>query len=112
MQVMHLTPLDNLELRFVCVMQVAAALVGAVALALGSGAAADAPIPWQWNFQDSATSTAQAMQDLHHDVMFFVLTIGFFVLYMTGMVRDPVGATAKAKLSSSTAAGATPGRAL
>lgn len=61
----------------------AAALAGAVALALVPGAAADAPMPWQWNFQDTATSTGQAMQDLHHDVMFFVLTVGTLVLYLT-----------------------------
>lgn len=63
--------------------KVAAALLGAVALALAPPAAADAPANWQWMFQDSATSNAQAMQDLHHDVMFFVLTVGVLVLYLT-----------------------------
>ncbi|GAX83289.1 hypothetical protein CEUSTIGMA_g10715.t1 [Chlamydomonas eustigma] len=61
----------------------AAAVVGAVALAVAPPAAADAPAPWQFGFQDSASSTAQAAHDLHHDVMFFVITISVLVLYLT-----------------------------
>ncbi len=32
--------------------------------------------------QDTATSTAQAMVDLHHDLMFMVISISFLVLYL------------------------------
>jgi heme/copper-type cytochrome/quinol oxidase subunit 2 len=56
-------------------------VLGAASLATGV-ASADAPVPWQWLFQDSATSTAQAQQDLHHDIMFFVISITTLVLYM------------------------------
>lgn len=59
----------------------AAVVIGGLMLAAGT-ASADAPEPWQWLFQDSATSTAQAMQDLHHDIMFFVISISVLVLYM------------------------------
>ncbi len=65
--------------------QAAAVLMGAVALATGT-AAADSPEPWQWMFQDTANSTAQAMVDLHHDIMFFVITIAVAVLYLIGQV--------------------------
>jgi len=59
----------------------AAVLAGAVALAT-STASADTPNAWQFLFQDSATSTAQAMFDLHHDIAFFLITIISIVLYM------------------------------
>ncbi len=65
--------------------QAAAVLMGAMALATTT-ANADSPEPWQWLFQDSATSTAQAMQDLHHDIMFFLITISVVVLYLIGSV--------------------------
>lgn len=60
----------------------AAALLAAVALVLSPPALADAPMPWQWGFQDSASSTAQAVMDLHHDIMFFLITITVLVLYL------------------------------
>lgn len=42
-------------------------VAGACVLATtGNIASADSPEPWQWLFQDSATSTHQAMVDLHH----------------------------------------------
>jgi cytochrome c oxidase subunit 2 len=63
-------------------------MAGAVALVLFPTAAADAPGPWQWMFQDTATSTAQAMQDLHHDVMFFVSTVAVLVLYLVAQVGE------------------------
>lgn len=63
----------------------AAVVIGGLMLAAGT-ASADSPEPWQWLFQDSATSTAQAMQDLHHDIMFFVISISVLVLYMIGAI--------------------------
>mmetsp|Transcript_39719 Transcript_39719/g.118194 ORF Transcript_39719/g.118194 Transcript_39719/m.118194 type:complete len:282 (+) Transcript_39719:100-945(+) len=62
-----------------------AALAAAVAMALAPPAAADAPQPWQWGFQDTGTSQAQAQVDLHHDIMFVVISITTLVLYMTFM---------------------------
>jgi len=59
-----------------------AALAAAVAMALAPPAAADAPTAWQWGFQDTATSQAQAQVDLHHDIMFFVITITVLVIYL------------------------------
>lgn len=61
-----------------------AAIAGAVALALAGStvALADAPAAWQWGFQDTGSSVAQAAVDLHHDVMFFVISIVIFVVYM------------------------------
>ncbi|KAF5838683.1 cytochrome c oxidase subunit II, protein IIa of split subunit [Dunaliella salina] len=61
--------------------QAVAVVTGACMLASGV-ASADAPEPWQWLFQDSATSTAQAMFDLHHDIMFFLITITILVIYL------------------------------
>ncbi|MEW5308816.1 MAG: hypothetical protein WDW38_000747 [Sanguina aurantia] len=49
-------------------------------------ALADAPMDYQWMFQDSATSTMQAMVDLHHDIMFFLITIVTVTLYMFGQI--------------------------
>lgn len=63
----------------------AAVLVGGLMLASGT-ASADAPEPYQWWFQDSATSTAQAMMDLHHDIMFFVISISVLVLYLLAQI--------------------------
>lgn len=62
-------------------------MAGAVALT-ATAASADAPEPWQWLFQDMATSTGQAMVDLHHDIMFFLITITSLVLYMLWQVRS------------------------
>mmetsp|Transcript_27960 Transcript_27960/g.71300 ORF Transcript_27960/g.71300 Transcript_27960/m.71300 type:complete len:281 (-) Transcript_27960:228-1070(-) len=59
----------------------AAVVAGAVTMAMCS-ASADAPHNWQWFFQDMATSTGQAMADLHHDIMFFLITIIVVVYYM------------------------------
>jgi len=42
----------------------------------------DAPEPWQFGFQDPATPIAQGIQDLHHDISFFMLVILTFVLWM------------------------------
>lgn len=58
-----------------------AVVAGALALA-ASPAMADSPEAWQWGFQDTASSTAQAMVDLHHDIMFFITSIAFLTIYM------------------------------
>lgn len=63
----------------------AAVVIGGLMLA-ATTASADSPEPWQWMFQDTASSTAQAMIDLHHDIMFFVITISIIVLYMLGQI--------------------------
>ena len=42
----------------------------------------DAPEPWQMGFQDPATPIMQGLIDLHHDVTFFIVFIGVFVLWM------------------------------
>ncbi|GLI59432.1 hypothetical protein VaNZ11_001316 [Volvox africanus] len=63
------------------VLKLAAALAAALGLT-ATTAAADSPEPWQLGFQDTATSTAQAMVDLHHDITFFLITIITLVLYM------------------------------
>jgi cytochrome c oxidase subunit 2 len=44
----------------------------------------DAPEPWQLGFQDPATPVAEGIQDLHHDVFFFILVILVFVVWMLG----------------------------
>lgn len=59
----------------------AAVVAGAVTMAMCT-ASADAPHAWQWLFQDMATSTGQAQADLHHDIMFFLITIVTVVYYM------------------------------
>lgn len=59
----------------------AAVVAGAVTMAVCT-ANADAPHAWQWLFQDMATSTGQAMADLHHDIMFFLISIITVVYYM------------------------------
>ena len=33
----------------------------------------DAPEPWQLGFQDPATPIALGIQDLHHDIFFFIV---------------------------------------
>ena len=38
--------------------------------------------PWQLGFQDTATPIAEGIVDLHHDIMFFLVIICFFVLYL------------------------------
>lgn len=66
-----------------------AASVTAVVAGMGllaSSASADAPEPWQMTFQDPATSGAQAIIDLHHDIAFFQLTILTVVLYMFAQI--------------------------
>jgi len=57
-----------------------AAVAGALMLA--TTVSADSPEPYQWFFQDMATSTGQAMVDLHHDIMFFLIVTATLVLYM------------------------------
>jgi len=42
----------------------------------------DAPEPWQIGFQDPATPIAEGIQDLHHDICFFMIVILTFVLWM------------------------------
>lgn len=38
--------------------------------------------PWQIGFQDAATPIMEGIVDLHHDIMFFLVIICFFVLYL------------------------------
>ena len=42
----------------------------------------DAPLPWQIGFQDPATPIAQGIQDLHHDICFFMVVVLTFVIWM------------------------------
>jgi cytochrome c oxidase subunit 2 len=42
----------------------------------------DAPQPWQIGFQDPATPIAQGIQDLHHDICFFMVLTLTFVIWM------------------------------
>jgi cytochrome c oxidase subunit 2 len=42
----------------------------------------DAPTPWQIGFQDPATPSAQGIQDLHHDICFFMVVVLTFVMWM------------------------------
>jgi cytochrome c oxidase subunit 2 len=42
----------------------------------------DFPVAWQLFFQDPATVIMEHIIDLHHDIMFFLILIIFFVLYM------------------------------
>lgn len=60
----------------------AAAIVAAGVALATTTALADSPEHLGWMFQDSATSTMQAMVDLHHDIMFFLITIGATTYYM------------------------------
>jgi cytochrome c oxidase subunit 2 len=43
---------------------------------------ADAPQPWQLGFQDPATANMQGLIDLHHDIVFFMITIFTVVVWM------------------------------
>ncbi|GFH20801.1 uncharacterized protein HaLaN_17980, partial [Haematococcus lacustris] len=67
------------------ILQGVTVLVGAMALA-ATTAAADAPEAWQWLFQDMATSTGQAAVDLHHDIMFFLITVIVLVFYLLAQI--------------------------
>jgi len=42
----------------------------------------DAPEPWQLGFQDAASPVALGIQDLHHDIFFFIVAIVIFVVWM------------------------------
>jgi len=42
----------------------------------------DAPQPWQLSFQDPASPIAAGIQDLHHDIMFFMVFILTFVVWV------------------------------
>ena len=42
----------------------------------------DAPEPWQVSFQDPATPVCEGIQDLHHDIFFFMIVILTFVCWM------------------------------
>lgn len=42
----------------------------------------DAAEPWQLGFQDAATPIMQGINDLHHDIFFFLILILVFVLWM------------------------------
>jgi len=42
----------------------------------------DAAENWQLGFQDPATSIAAAIQDLHNDILFFIVSILVFVVWM------------------------------
>jgi cytochrome c oxidase subunit 2 len=53
----------------------------------------DAPEPWQIGFQDPATPVAEGIQDLHHDVFFFILVILVFVVWMLGRTLWHFGAS-------------------
>jgi cytochrome c oxidase subunit 2 len=44
----------------------------------------DAPVPWQIGFQDPATPIALGIQDLHHDIFFFLVVVLTFVVWMLG----------------------------
>lgn len=47
---------------------------------------ADAPTPWQTSFQDPATSTMEAIIDLHHDIFFFMIAIFVLVSWVGGRI--------------------------
>tara|TARA_B100000768_G_C11223037_1_gene351471 strand:+ start:314 stop:613 length:300 start_codon:yes stop_codon:yes gene_type:complete len=40
----------------------------------------DSSTPWQMSFQDAATPVMEGIINLHHDLMFFITLILFFVL--------------------------------
>ena len=42
----------------------------------------DAATPWQMNFQSPATEIMEKIVDLHHDIMFFLILIVFFVSWV------------------------------
>lgn len=43
---------------------------------------ADAPTRWQTGFQDPATSSMEAIIDLHHDIFFFMIAIFALVAWL------------------------------
>ena len=43
---------------------------------------ADAPVRWQIMFQDPGTKSMTNIQELHNDLMFFIVAISVFVLYI------------------------------
>jgi len=42
----------------------------------------DSSVAWQLGFQDAATPVMEGIINLHHDLMFFITFIFFFVLVM------------------------------
>jgi cytochrome c oxidase subunit 2 len=42
----------------------------------------DASKPWQLGFQDPATPTMEGIINFHHDLMFFIVAISFFVAWL------------------------------
>ena len=48
----------------------------------GNVACMDAAEPWQLSFQDPATPIAEGIMLFHHDLMFFITLIMFFVVWM------------------------------
>jgi cytochrome c oxidase subunit 2 len=44
----------------------------------------DAPTAWGVNFQDPASPIAVGIQDLHHDIMLFLIAIALFTFWMLG----------------------------
>lgn len=51
-------------------------------ISLISQARCDAATPWQLGFQDPATPVMEGLINLHHDLMFFLTVIFFFVFWM------------------------------
>jgi len=45
-------------------------------------AAMDAPEEWGMNFQDPATHVSRGIQNLHNDIMFFIIVIAIFTFWM------------------------------
>jgi cytochrome c oxidase subunit 2 len=43
---------------------------------------ADSAVAWQMNFQDPATKAMIGIIDLHHDILFFLITILILVLWL------------------------------
>jgi len=61
--------------------------LSAVLMSISPRAAyADAPEKWQLGFQDPATPFAQGIQDLHHDIFFFLIIIVVFVGWMLARI--------------------------
>ena len=44
----------------------------------------DSSTPWQLYFQDAASPVMEGIVNLHHDLMFFITFILFFVLVVMG----------------------------
>lgn len=55
---------------------------GFITTMLSKSSYMDAPEPWQIGFQDPATPIAQGIQDLHHDIFFFMVFVLTFVVWM------------------------------